>query len=194
MKCETVNNCTLTSRSTRNTPHSTCMRAKASFARARNGDMSPSRTGAGGREGAESGERAFLLLPTVESLGFGSRASAATGARVRPFVYTPTTARRTPHRVPHPLCALVLCCDPTGIYFTYRGEWDPDGGGTFTEHLISKRPSRRSARHRALQCARADQSGCRGPCGVCLEANFGRLRCAWVQLLHWDTLRQPHIA
>ena len=75
-----------------------------------------------------------------------------------------------------------------------RGEWDPDGGGTSAEDLISKRPSRPSARHRALQCARADQSGCRGPCGVCLEANFGRLRCAWVQLLHWDTLRQLHIA
>ena len=31
--------------------------------------------------------RPFLLLPIVESLGFGSHASAATGARVRPFVY-----------------------------------------------------------------------------------------------------------
>ena len=75
-----------------------------------------------------------------------------------------------------------------------RGEWDPDGGGTPTEELNSKRPSHPSARHRALQRARADQSGCRGPCGVYLEVNFGRLRCAWVQLLQWDTLRQPRIA
>ena len=44
--------------------------------------------------------RPFLLLPTVESLGFGSRASAAAVARVRPFVYTSPTARLPAHRVP----------------------------------------------------------------------------------------------
>ena len=45
--------------------------------------------------------RPFLLLPTVESLGFGSHASAAAGARVRSIVYTSPIARPPAHRVPH---------------------------------------------------------------------------------------------
>ena len=72
------------------------------------------------------------------------------------------------------------------------GTFTEEGPRRSTEFQAPVAPVR--APSRALQCARADQSGCRGPCGVCLEANFGRLRCAWVQLLHWDTLRQPHNA
>ena len=45
--------------------------------------------------------RPFLLLPTVESLGFGSHASAAAGARVRSIVYTSPIARPPAHRVPN---------------------------------------------------------------------------------------------
>jgi len=55
--------------------------------------------------------RPFLLLPTVESLGFGSRASAAAVARVRPFVYTSPTARLPAHRVPYTTGALGRAAD-----------------------------------------------------------------------------------